>query len=669
METKNFKFYGSKTPIFWSKDSEDRPSETLFNSIDFNWELFDNYTPNYLDKWTANITLPFDTYTYFKLENTITNSVSFWFVDKTQKILTSGVVYQISLDIYSTYIMDIMKRIPADTNIGVERTHLTFSNFKKFLFPFIEDELISQGACGSGPVGIDSCVNVFREIIPGSYSSYKVQFKNLKPDNLTHTYRFIDNDSQVPLNNVCRCYVFYDLQDTSISDREAHFARKRYYLFPVIEQEENREMYMINTNGGTPDTNKILGNTVSNMSYLVKQTYATNKFIGIFPLPFYFNEPIKWISINQGNGSPVDYYYYGYSFEFDGKQIDKTLNQFYISRNVLDSRENTYPVVFPSTTIVYNNPETEWNPSVNSKHYVNIYSFLQLNKLWYQSNISPILWFNLVNNNLSIDLKGRIIFSQGFKIFNQFNDNILDLGGELPSDKESYAAYVNGIKETMNTAIKVSRDNMILSSVKNFYKLQLSAAQTGFGILDLISGEGTGGMFKGMNGMLDSAFNIAGSIVNHVNTIKMYQAQLIDAKNSITPAILNSNDSDLSILMNSKLYTGDLTLGVRHSLLLQRLPKTMSNLNDNMVFLFGVAIKNYIPWRLITENATRENMPCYYISFMNSYASVQFFNFIRNQFPTMDLETVKIIVDAMIIGYRIWKQKPDLTKSYQMILN
>lgn len=668
MSTTNFKFYGSKQPIFWSKDSEDRPSESYFNSIDFQWELFSEYTPNYLDKWTANITLPFDSYTYFKLENTLTNSITYWFVDKTQKILNSAVVYQISMDIYASYILNIMKQIPPEAKVGIERTHIGFNDYKKYLFPFIEDELVGQGACGYGPTKIDSCVEISR-VVSSGYSNIYLQFKNLKPDNISHRFRFIDNDSAVALNNIVRCYVFYDLQDTSITDREAHFSRKRYYIFPVIEQEENREMYM-ESNEGRPDTNKILGNTVSNMAYLVKQVYATNKFVGIFPIPFYFNEPIKWISINQGNGSPVDYYYYGYSFEFDGKQVDTSINTFLISRNPQDYKESLYPVVFPTNKVIYNNPETEWNITATSKHHVNVYSFLQLNKQLYNRNVSPILWFNFVNNNLSLDLKGRIVFSQGFKIFSNINEDILDLGGELPSDKESYAAYVNGIKETMNTAIKVSRDNMILSTVKNYFKFMLSSGQLGAGVVDLLAGEGTGGIFKGVNGMLDSTFNIAGSAVNHVNTIKMYEAQLTDAKNSITPAINNSSDSDLSILMNSKIFTGNIVnLNVNQAFLLQRLSKSMCNMNDNMVFLFGVAIKNYLPWKLITANATKDNMPCYYISFMNSYASVQFFNFIRNTYPTMDLETIRIIVEAMVLGYRIWKQKPNLFQSYQMIID
>lgn len=639
-----FKFYGSKLPIFWNKTSEDRPSKVLFDSFNFEWvEL--PHTPKYLDAYTSDIVLKEQDYTYFKMENTITNETTYWFIANRSKYLSEGVIYTLEIDIYSSYTMNVIEKMNEEKNllIGIERAHLKFKDYQKYILPYLKDDLVAYGDSGDGAILVDGMVNFRDVILPAQNTPNPIFRANGVDYEYENAINF--NNPQYP---VSRCYVFYSVENTTNNEK------RQVYVFPILENEKDTDYYLLETDssGTSANTSKPLGNTDFQMIELVKQKTAT--FVGVFTTPF------KW-GDNEYNKLEINNVSYFYkTLPLGATRIDTTFTSFEKNDTLFSI---TGGVAFPTNRIIFNNPNIDED---NIK--VNFYSFLSLNNTWYYNVLSTPLLFDY-DNGLKINMNGLFVFNQGFRYtFNNY-DNPFNLGGELPSDRQSYSAYLNGIRETMNASIKASQDNMTLGVTKNVINATLGLTQAGIGMGQMFFSGGLIGSdttMKGISNFVNGATNVAGAVVNHQNTINMFDAQMKDAKNSIPPSITTTNDNDLKIYLLS--CSVNSIGGKSGFMIFKKLTRINANRLDNIAFLFGGKVSNYVPWNIIRDTMRDNNIPCYYISFMKDYTTFAFYNLINKYYPKYDLALKQVIAESLGIGFRIWKEIPDFTKTYEMIL-
>lgn len=671
---KNFTLYGSKVPIFWSKASEDRPSKELFESIDFQWEEFPN-TPNFLDNFTSSVVLPSDTYTYFKLIDKQTNQITYWYIEKVNRRLNQGIMYYIALDTYTSYVIDLLDNLPETMKLGIERTHLKWEEYNKYIYPFVQDELLSGVPMGDGALFTKGVMNIENVIAPkGKSLDVSFKWKSAQGQVLKLTFRDKTHHDPQPWDNkaypITRCYVFAAWD----SDKDWNFATSpdsRYFVFPVIEFEKPQDLYRLGTlsNPEQTDINIILGNVEHNMKSLVQA--RANYFKGVYLLPIKQEEIIYNSAYTPIN--PIQHkFFYFFPLKLQGERYKQEINDFVKPIKAQDIFNKYGEIVFPSTRFTYNNQVEEWNTAEGQIPTINFYTFLNMNRDWYNNTIASNLIFkeNKTANGLTISLDGYLVFSNGFRICANPYDKPIYTGGQLPSDNESYANYVNGIRETMNASLQASRTQLGLGIMKNINSLSISIAQGTMGLLDVIAGnDGSSGIFKGLHGANNALFNIFGGIANHVNTINMYNAQLTDAKNSIPPSISTTEDQDLKLYLSCKTVGEINDIDKSGAILLKRITKPIATLCDSLAFLFGVLVKNYIPWRVIKAHLENNNLQCVYLSLQKDYAQSHLFNYVIKQYPTLDTQTRALIVEALALGFRIWKIVPDLTKTYVMDLS
>lgn len=676
MENKKYTLFGSKAEVFWNKTTEDRPHHSVFNNIDWEWEEFP-IVFSFLDTFTSKMTLKEDTYTYFKLLNSETGITTYWFVTKKEKILSKGVVYILEMDLYSSFVIDALNSINRNALVGVSRTHLKWEEYIKYVLPYINDELVSNGSVGEGPSFIKGPVK-WEYVIDGNYTGVEIPFTFRNKNTggtTTDVYRHDGTWGDNKLFPVTRCYVFYQWdpsKDTTPDEnKKSGGPVKKYIIVPVIETKDAQTLYTKNkSNPNNLDKTLELGNLENNIQYLVKK--YTNRFLGVYTIPLMNVDNVLWESIvipkTEGSTLPLYSYYY-LTMEFGGENYSHTIDDLLKVPNNNDKYDSVGRVVLPTEVIEYNDPKTEFEGDTYGK--VNFYTFLNINNIWYKNVISPQLYFKPSNNTIgfTINLDGQLIFSDGFRVFHNPYDNILYYGSKLPVDNQSYEAYINGLRQTMNAAIKASSDNTILNSIKNVNSFAIATGQITSGFAALFNGnnEGEQSVHKGLSGVNNAFFNIVGGIVNHFNTKNMYKAQLEDAKNSIPPNITTTNEDDLKIYLTGR-GAGEVIDGSKTSVvLLKRMNKRMVNYNNNLAFLFGVSIKNYIPWIIFLRNYS-STLPCFYIEFTKDYAVGTFYNIVNRKWPKLELETKIAICDAMTIGYRIWMRIPDLTSNYTMDL-
>lgn len=621
-QKRRFKFYASKAPIWWSKMSEDRPSKAYFSAFSFDWQELVGFNISWVSQFKGDIVLADDIYTYFKMEDTEKNVVTYWFVDDKIRQLTKGCLYQLGLDIWSSYNIDLLDELPDNYLLGVERTHLTIADYKKYNVNHVLDDFLNIGHYGDEaykippPFEISSqgeWTNVYKFLTSGEvglrgYRAYGTKRR------LNGTTAVID------------CYVFSNWSLVNDNTVVWGAGSKDFLIMPVIDTGDDYYAELsgdASLNDGTA-LGAYLGNTAYFLQKLVKQkpTY----FIGRFLLP---------LLPPQG--------YVRHTETIDNKKYDYLA----IAYSVTGEYKNEY-IRSIETKII---GET-WKYNGDGIGLINAYGFFNSNAQWYGNVISPLLIFNQVDY-FEIRIKGYSIFNMGMVDIANSKD-IIRYGSQLPVNKESYFAYYKGIENSMNTAIKVSKDNAILGAVKGGFNAITGVAQSSIG---LVTGDVIGAV-KGWSNATNSIFNLAGSIVNHVNTIATFKAQIEDAKNSVQPSYASTADADMKLylILKQQSNTGMFPL--------KKFTAEGKILNNNLAFLFGVKVSNYIPFSVIKKMQTYKNNPCLYLELQTSFVTTNLSHYLSRKFPWMNNKMKGAILDAWRKGYRIWNVDCDLSQEY-----
>lgn len=623
-----YKLYGSKAPIWWSKMSEDRPAKAYFQAFPFNWELFDGYQVDWVSQFSGNVVIKDGEYTYFKQENTATGEITYWFVDDKSKQLTNGSVYVLGLDIWATYNMDIYDDIPETYNIGVERCHLIFDDYLKYNSYCLIDEMLDFGYFGDKGHEVGRLLPYHSQTGSANYDFVAaIPYWKDKVGGLTEVKKYACDTGGFSQRTgpSCMAYVFanWNIDDTNPGKIATY--GEQYLVMPVFMargrfyatdwQLATRE----DSNGILSgfDADKILGNTEYRLQKLIKQ--HPNYFIGTFILPPVGNTMYLLEDTLQDGGKFVYYYYM--PIGFSGWTTSGINTRFF------------------NTKWKYNEPLTGGVPDINP------YGFVNSNRTFNGNPITPHKYFRPDY----LDINGKIVFGNGFKLIPN-NKDIVAVSGQLPANKEAYAAYYKGIEQSMNTAIKVSRDNAILGGFKSLAGVGVGAGQA---VLGAATGDPVGAM-KGVSNAATGIFNFAANILNHQHTKATFEAQLADAKNSIQPAIMQSADQDMR--------TMTILNGVRGTMLIKSFTQSGAVFNNNMAFLFGVKVDNWVPKKALNDVAVKN--PCFYIEMQPAFLKTNFTQYISKKYPKMNMKLKSVILDAWSKGYRIWKEECDLSKEY-----
>lgn len=633
-KTKQYKLYGSKVPIWWNKMSENRPAYDYFHSFDFQWiELPINM--GYVNQFRGHLVLKEDTWTYFKMVHIPTNKVTYWFVDDIIYVMEKGHNYALGLDIWSSYNMEILKNIPDNMPVGVERTHVKIENYYKYCLGGLIDDLLISGSTGS---------YITRFGLKG-FSPFQINSgTNNQPVCLIPNDGYYQRSRSSLLDKVKGVVAAYVFTNWDRNKESGYGLRGLQYLvFPVILQEDYDVFWMNGT--------RALGNTERGLQRIVKK--KASSFIGIFMIPpmnfndWEFKSFTEDISGDEATGdtsvTPTYYKYYYKPIGFHSSDKDITLQGM--------------PCV---TRWKYN--ESPENVTVLD---LNFYSMLNANTTWYGQTITPLLTFSIETPNSShFSIKGGFTtFNGGFNIKLNDKDSMINYSGPLPANNEAYDRYLNGIRESMNTAIKVSQDNMIMGIAKGAFGISVGSAQIQASVSELAQGKfDSTGMLKGISNIGNSIFNIAGSVVNHQNTKATFEAQLKDAKNSIPESISDSNNNDI---WKYHFYSSLSNSGIRYTYF----NRQAVVLNNNLAFLFGVRISNMIPMSEIHAMLNNRFMPMIYIEFQKAFLETTMDQYLTKKFPTMNQTLRRALLDGFRIGYRVWKEECDLTRTYEIVVS
>lgn len=614
----NFEMYGTKFPIWWTKLTEDKPSKKYFETINFEWEKF-NQVMGWNNQFQGYMVLPDDSYTYFKIIDKRTNTTSYWFVDNKTMQLSQGCNYLLGLDVWTTYNMNILENLPNDFLLGVERTHLSYGDYQKYNTIGALDEMLNIGNCG------DTYIKT-KPLIRGRFSSSNQTDKiwmNYYDGTKIWDIEFTGKTSLQHQHYLDKCYVFSALNNYPISRRAS-----QYIIFPVIDV-----VHEFKSDSSEPfHANKKLGNTYGQLDNLVQK--KQNQFLGIFNLPVLTTTDYLVFDDFFADG---DMHYYGINVGLWGIEQHPFIS---ISKDLLKV----------TTKLKYN--------SLDDK--LNIYGFVNSNNNFYAKPITPLYTFFNNGNNIDINVGKKLVFNAGFmSLLN--NRDMLIYGGQLPSNKETFDAYMNSMREQMNAGIKASRDKAILGGVQSSVNIGVGVGQAiGGGLI----GDSAGAM-KGAMQAVGGVFSLASSIVNHENTKNRYAAQIADAKNSIPVGFNISAEDDLrmNLLIDNPVNNGG---DINGAIILRKFNQTGITLNNNIAFLYGVKVSNYIPFSVIKNNLAK--VPCLYLELQNSFVKSVLLQYVATLYPKMNNTLKQVIADAWNVGYRIWNEPCNLSLSYEIEL-
>lgn len=610
-----FRFYASRTNIFWNKLCEDRPSKRFFETIDFAWEQL-GICMNFINQFQGSITLAEDVYTYFKLENDETNETTYWFVDSKSKVLSKGVIYQLGLDVWTSYNMNLLEKFTTDNlSLGVERTHLSYGQYQEYNSMGIIDNLLNVGSSGDKAYSTIALINGENNVLtfPAKTGSSVDKYK-YEPNSLG--------------KHITKCYVF--ATDDNYSDNQGN----TFIIFPVVETS------LIPSK--TTDGNKWLGNIVRHLVHLTKQIGWNNRFLGVYNLPLFPSE-LKFdyyfeFNPNFTSTPAVRFCYHGIYINLYGTYHDKIFLD--IPKNVLQIKN----------AISYNNHNA----------WLNIFGFINSNVDFYKRQITPLYLFNDNNNNIEINIGEKVVFNGGFVSISNKRD-VIDYGSQLPSNQQNFARYISSINEQKNTNLKVSQDSAIMGGIQGVTNSFIGLATWVGGAVAKDAATSN----KGYGQYVSGIFSTAGSILNHVNNKLQWEAQITDAKNSIPVAFNNSAVDDVRInelVENYQTYSGNLY----GAIILKNFEPSGINLNNNTTFLYGVKISNYVPARIIKTNLDKN--PCLYLELQNAFVKSVLMQYLNILYPKKEFIMKQVIAEAWNVGYRIWNEPCNLTLFYEINL-
>lgn len=588
----------SNEKVFWNTITDNKPSTQYLNQFVSRMTKQD-IKINFIDFYNIQIVSQTRTITY--LLTTHNNYNQYWFFNGIAKILPNGYLLNFQLDIWTTYTLPFFELLKQNNiNIQLNRSH----KFNKSAL-LLKDEMLD-----SVPIIFDTYIN---EYIPTTNNSEFPTYTRYYLNNNNNSYvEYQTNGSFNVGASGNYYYVFKDVNPDGYM-----------WFIPVLYDDDfgtnvTSIHYQLSDNYNKNLTRTQIYNTSNKLEKLRRINDLSNKFLGCFILPNFFNY--------KQTGSKYDWI----TKNVDGADIKFACLTIKVAGEVIND-----DILIDSSINALN-----YNQQIPIFNYVDKLHQFSLDKYeynWCGVNIPTSLLYS--NNAITIS-DWMINFTQScfVKILDNrlgLNEAILQLPADLPTWIDNYNNYVSANKHQRDNQLNIIEQTKNKGIVSNVFG----------GVFGGIGAVGNGEFGSIATSLFSTGLGLANSILGYKNQLNTMKAQYQDAKNTMGDSIQAGNIEDAVVgYYNYKFATP--SHFVRHKNLTSSTIKAL----NNVLYLFG----RYEPQIDTLTNFTIRNDFNYYL-FDNNYLTTIFANHIQTNVPQ---ELYPFIINQLTNGVRIWTTQP-----------
>lgn len=591
----------SNEKVFWNTITDNKPSTTYLNQFVSRMTKQD-IKINFIDFYNIQIVSQTRTITY--LLTTHNNYNQYWFFNGIEKILPNGYLLNFQLDIWTTYTLPFFELLKQNNiNIQLNRSH----KFNKSAL-LMKDEMLD-----SVPIIFDQYIN---EYISTTNTTENPQYRRYYLNSNNNSYVEYQINTALSFNTGASgnyYYVFKDVNDSGYM-----------WFIPVLYDEDfgasvNGIYYQLQDSYNKALNRTQIFNTVKKLEKLRRLSDLSNKFLGCFILPNFFN-----------------YKQTGSKYDWITRSIDGTNNIFACLTIKVAGEVINDDILIDSTINALN-----YNQQIPSFNYVDKLHQFSLDKYdynWCGTTLPVSLLFD--NNSITIN-SWMINFTQScfVKILDNrlgLNEAILQLPADLPTWIDTYNNYVSANKHQRDNQLNIIEQTKNKGIVSNVFG----------GIFGGIEAVGNREFGSIATSLFSTGMGLANSILGYKNQLNTMKAQYADLKNTMGDEIQSGNIEDAVVgYYNYKFATP--SHFVRHKNLTSSTIKAL----NNVLYLFG----RYEPQIDTLTNFTIRNDFNYYL-FDNNYLTTIFANHIQTNVPQ---ELYPFIINQLANGVRIWITQPN----------
>lgn len=630
-----YKIYTTEYKPFWI-NNENKPDNSFFENINFNWIELNNTGVNYSTEQTITLFVENDKFIYFKIYDSVKNKDYYFHFESVLKRMDKGVLIKAKLDTWVTFNLKIVTDLIANNKVAkIDRGTIRLSDFVQY--PIYNEELLNNSwkKINNPNIGtpwkrlaIENRKNYFYKYDnTGKFLGYSL----LKDSQLI--YKGLDYKQKNKIVN--RYLVVYNHNDF------------KYLLFPDFTFLNEAEHFDINGDSG-----------ISSPSYTVK----SDNIASLFHLT-------AKIDNNAGNSEDITFFKLNRKkdleniltksklwsartdiFWFYGPDLYTLIEKFKLNYRIYNEGNEyfTFCLELPYYGQVAENVfniNISGDKRINKDMEIDSY-FSNAEKTIFIGN-KPMKYKQLINNDY------LLFFNQaGFKLVptNQTNKELLtiiDYGDILPTNKDQYLQYVNSIRNSVNTGYWTNSKESLwdigwgsgrailstgLDTGKNLYGKNFSAKSYGLPVFDMIR-------------------NTASFIFKDSLMIEKMEAKYKDIFNSLSAFPETSNLFDLSsylIPQNWLLTTGKDIEGVVpfYFSVYDWLDSVKIDINNTFLY-YGFSLNNFYSMRKIANQPNN-----FYIQFNNEWLNNNLYSMYG---VNLDWTIISACLKELSNGIRIWK--------------
>lgn len=596
--------------IYWTKNSVDKPSKMGFDELMENiiWLEMGEITPNFINQFNGSIVVDSDDYTYLKLENTETNEVKYFTIDRVSKVLNNGYVIDITLDVFTTYTLNLYEYIE-DKQIYVNRTSALCVYGNDIQANLKQDPLLD---IQYNP-GIYHTTNT-RTWMIFNYKDLSTSASCILATANSNTEwrinKYLGTNSSIdsivktdgPYSELGKIYsltlfdIFQDLDGS-------------FYLVPIFgERDASLTLYKGNwleVNFKYYDGGNITAkcwNYLGHTDNIKNNTYWANKYVGRFHIPLWYEMLLKVgvpvLVSTTFNNPHLGQKGYLLMFKISGAlNLDITQNatfdilqQFDFSKitSKVINRRGKLPNIYLCAKLTqegHNQPIFNFyadftkNPATIETSKVNVWvQYPYTTDLNYSVLISPtegVMWLNTKLPYVNM-LKGNETF---------------------PTTTNAYSQYLAGVQTQQNTNLQVAKQQLIMKGVNSYVggMLGLASGAIGGNIAGTIS-SGIGVVSAGINGIS----NIVNNVLQFQNQKRQTDAMNADklrsmSANTINPSSIQANIANSKITKIAKYPVGKIKFGDIDGIIANKPFNNLDNeLYNTLIWESGFYVGNYV---------------------------------------------------------------------------
>lgn len=462
-----YKLYRTKKKIPWITPNMSNVPNPNITDAYFNFELVERNNISF-KTWDKGSIVSEDYYTYYKLENTTTGEITYWYVEGINKILSTGYELSLAIDIYMTHTRRIINSI-GNNNPLVDRIFFnkrmfkTKPNLRKLIYYSfkLEDEVFDNPEFSPKELKLEE-TNLFKTTFPWDAKfTPSISYLHSAPGPETAFVEdgtiSIDSSDKPDSKEFTQQYGYYVIM---LRSKEGLFdiypiSNKVLTIRPIIPPSHHGPSFsrgqcynkyfdlMVNiVNRKPPQSLDGVNSPIDTKTGLgfwgikdIETIYQANSFQGIFKGPHFFTDKTKQKWLNRGwvrgtDHAPIFHYY------LEHNPQDPFLVELPKSLILKDTMIDTY--------IEFNQPYFWGKKEIYPRKYLSYYEDNNPNNTMDDSN--------LVKPKFKISFLGEFIAVPAPNGFIEESD-MISFGGQMISASNEYMDQVRKIQQTYDTGL------------------------------------------------------------------------------------------------------------------------------------------------------------------------------------------------------------------------